>query len=340
MPIVNISLSVVVPVFQGEMFLEDLADALADLKAELEASQRPISLIEAIFVDDGAIDDSAEVLDALQDRFPWIASVHLSRNVGQHSATVAGILRSCGDWVATIDEDLQHHPKFLVPLLMHAIENHSDIVYAKPESAVHESVVRDLSSRMVKRLFGFLSRNPHVTKFNSFRMLRGPLARAAASLATERTYFDIALTWFSDRIGELTLPLKDHRFVQHRTSGYSLRSLMRHAVRLALGCEMRILRAGTLIGFATLSVSVVLSAVVLIQKLFFPENIGLPGWSSLMLAVLFLGGLVSSLVGISLEYLSVLVLQALGKPTYYVVDRSLDDAVLQQFTRDAQEIAA
>ena len=59
-----------------------------------------------------------------------------------------------------------------------------------------------------------------------------------------------------------------------------------------------------------------------------------------MLAVLFLAGLVSSLVGISLEYLSVLVLQALGKPTYYVVDRSLDDIVLDQLTQDAHDLAA
>ncbi len=337
---VSISLSVVIPVYQGESFLEDLADALATLKTELDKQQRPISLIEAIFVDDEATDNSAKILDALQERHPWIAAVHLSRNVGQHSATVAGILRSCGDWVATIDEDLQHDPKFLVPLLMQAIENHLDIVYAKPESAVHESVLRDFSSRTVKRLFGFLTRNPHVTKFNSFRMIRGPLARAAASLATERTYFDIALTWFSNRIGVLTIPMKDQRYVQHRTSGYSLKSLVRHAVRLALGCEMRILRAGTLIGFATLSVSVLLSAAVLSQKLLFPETVDLPGWSSLMLAVLFLGGLVASLVGISLEYLSVLVLQALGKPTYYVVDRSLDDAVLEHFRRDAHDIAA
>ena len=103
---------------------------------------------------------------------------------------------------------------------------------------------------------------------------------------------------------------------------------------------MRILRAGTLIGFTTLIVSVMLSAVVLIQKLFFPENVDLPGWSSLMLAVLFLGGLISSLVGISLEYLSVLMLQALGKPTFFVVDRSLDGVVLEHFTWDAHDIAA
>lgn len=337
---VSISLSVVIPVYQGELFLEELAAALADLKAELEAMQRPISLVEAIFVDDEAIDNSAEILDALQERHPWIAAVHLSRNVGQHSATVAGILRSCGDWVATIDEDLQHHPQYLVQLLKQAIEHHYDIVYAKPESAVHESMLRDLSSRTVKRLFSLLTRNPHVPKFNSFRMIRGPLARAAASLATERTYFDIALTWFSNRIGELTLPLKDHRYVQRGASGYNLKSLARHAVRLALGCELRILRAGTLIGLATLSVSILLSTVVLVQKLFFPETVNLPGWSSLMLAVLFLGGLVSSLVGISLEYLSVLVLQALGKPTYYVVDRSLDDVVLEYFSQEAHDIAA
>jgi glycosyltransferase involved in cell wall biosynthesis len=330
-----ILLSVVVPVYQGEDCLDELAAELAAVREQLE-QDGTISLTEVILVDDGAVDGSARVMDALSSKFPWITSIHLSRNFGQHSATVAGILHSCGDWVATIDEDLQHHPKFLLPLLRHTVEQGHDLTFAKPMRAVHESFVRDFSSRSVKTLTKFLTRNEHVTKFNSFRMIRGQIARAAASVATERTYFDVALTWFTDRIGLLPLPLKDRRFIAQRSSGYNLRSLARHAVRLLLGCELKVLRAGALVGVATLILSVVLSGIVVVKKVFFPESVDLAGWSSLIIAVLFSGGLLASLLGVCLEYLSVLVLRTLGRPTFFVIDRSKDAVLFPQLSGESR----
>ncbi len=330
-----IQLSVVVPVYHGEDCLEELAAELALVREQLEQGGL-VSLVEAILVDDGAVDGSARVMDALSQRFPWITAIHLSRNFGQHSATVAGILHSCGDWVATIDEDLQHHPKFLLPLLRHTVENGFDLVFAKPIHAVHESFVRDFSSKAVKQVTKLMTGNEHVTKFNSFRMIRGQIARAAASVATERTYFDVALTWFTDRIGLLPLPLKDRRYVAQRTSGYNLYSLARHALRLLLGCELKVLRAGALVGFATLLLSAVLSCVVVVQKFVYPETVDLAGWSSLIIAVLFSGGLLASLLGVCLEYLSVLVLRTLGRPTYYVVDRSKDALLCSELSREKQ----
>ena len=71
----------------------------------------------------------------------------LSRNFGQHPATVAGVLHSSGDWIATLDEDGQHPPAQLVTLLVHAAESHADLVYAEPVSGVHDSRVRDAISR-------------------------------------------------------------------------------------------------------------------------------------------------------------------------------------------------
>ena len=326
-----IQISVVVPVYQGEQCLDELVSELAVVRDQLKLSGTA-SLVEVILVDDGAVDGSARIMDALSRTFPWVTSIHLSRNFGQHCATVAGILHSCGDWVATIDEDLQHHPKFLLPLLLHTVENSLDLTYAKPLHAVHESLFRDVSSRSVKKLTKLMTGNEHVTKFNSFRMIRGQVARAAASVATERTYFDVALTWFTDRIGLLPLPLKDRRYVASRSSGYNLYSLSRHALRLLLGCELKVLRAGALVGAATLCLSVVLSCVVVVKKLFFPESVDLSGWSSLIIAVLFSGGLLASLLGVCLEYLSVLVLRTLGRPTYYVIDRSKDALLLAKMT--------
>src|SRR5690606_2594309 len=106
--------------------------------------------IESIFVDDGSQDASADVLSNLQVEFPWVQVVSLSRNFGQHPATIAGILYSTCYWVVTMDEDLQHHPKYISMLLQKAMEKSSDIVYANSKKSIHESFFRDFSSRFVK----------------------------------------------------------------------------------------------------------------------------------------------------------------------------------------------
>ena len=83
------TLSVVVPVYQGASHLPALVEALARVRARLEGEGAPVRLAEAIFVDDAAIDESAAVLAALQAGNPWITVIHLSRNFGQHPATIA-----------------------------------------------------------------------------------------------------------------------------------------------------------------------------------------------------------------------------------------------------------
>lgn len=317
-------LSVVVPVYQGEKFLEELAGRLGDLRADLESRHSPVALAEAIFVDDGSIDDSRAVLAALERKHDWVRVVTLSRNFGQHPATIAGILHSSGDWVATIDEDLQHRPADLVPLLKCAIRNHLDLVYAKPRGEVHGSRVRDLGSRGFKSLVGRLTGNPHVPLFNSFRMMRGSIARAAAAVCANDPYFDIAICWFTSRIGSVPLELSDRRFIESRKSGYSLRALVAHAARMLLASEMKFLRLGAVIGIFALAGSLLLSAVVVGMKIWNPEAIHARGWVSLVLVISFFGGLTALLGGVLVELTSGLAARAKGKPEYFVVDRSGD----------------
>ena len=321
-------LSVIVPVYQGERFLEELSARLDEVRSGLESRRSPVALAEAIFVDDGSIDGSSTVHEALARKHGWIRVVTLSRNFGQHSATIAGILHASGDWVATLDEDLQHRPADLVPLLKCAIRERRDLVYAKPRGDVHRSRMRDRSSRGFKTLVGRLTGNPHVPLFNSFRMMRGSIARAAAAVCANDPYLDIAICWFTSRIGSLPLELADRRFIETRESGYSFRSLVRHAARMLLASEMKFLRLGAAIGILALAGSILLSAVVVGMKIWNPEAIHARGWVSLVLVISFFGGLTALLGGVLVELTSGLAARAKGKPEYFVVDRS-GDALLR-----------
>lgn len=133
------------------------------------------------------------MIDKLSEAYNWIEAIHLSRNYGQHAATIAGILHTSGDWVVTLDEDLQHPPENIVDLLRAAIEEGKDIIYAQPQAAVHESKYRDFGSRGYKNFIKFLTGNPYIQSVNSFRLIRGAVARSASSVCSHQTYFDIAL---------------------------------------------------------------------------------------------------------------------------------------------------
>lgn len=320
----RVSISVVVPVYAGEAYLARLVDELAALKASWDSDNAPVALIETILVDDSAVDGSAALIDQLADYFDWVVPLHLSRNYGQHPATTAGILHSVGNWVVTMDEDLQHPPHKIPQLLSRAVATSADVVYAQPTNAVHQNAVRDFSSASIKRLLGWLTGSKHVRLINSFRLIRGEIARSVSSVAIHDTYFDIELGFFTQRIVGEPMDLVDERYVNTGKSGYNFFSLVSHAQRMILSSNLRILRFMTVIGGVIVGLSLLLALVLVIAKLVSPDLISVRGWSSQMVATLFFSGVNISMIGVALQYLSTLVLRAHGRPTFFVIDRSRD----------------
>jgi glycosyltransferase involved in cell wall biosynthesis len=329
----KIRISTITPVYAGADYLEDLVEEIRRLRQLWLDEDAPLLLEEAIFVDDGAIDDSARILDRLEKTHDWVRVIRLSRNFGQHAATIAGVLHSSAEWLVTLDEDLQHPPHEIASLLSEAVLEHRDVVYANALVPVHESRLRDLGSRGFKALMHLATGNKHISSFNSFRLMRGSVARAAASVCAHETYFDIVLYWFTTRIGVVAMTLKDDRYIRRGTSGYSLRKLLSHARRMAVTSHSKLLRAGALVGTLALGTAVVYGAIVGLQKLLSPESIPVQGWTSLFLVVLFFGGILSLLVGVVIEYLAVVMLHTQGKPTFFVIDRSRDDVLKPYFSR-------
>ncbi|MDJ0654414.1 MAG: glycosyltransferase [Xanthomonadales bacterium] len=328
----SVSISAVIPVYSGADFLAELIQRLAAVRAEWLEKKVPFQLCEVVCVTDEPRDDSCRILEELGAQHHWLKVVGLSRNFGQHPATIAGILHTSGDWVVTLDEDLQHPPENIVQMLKAACMNHADVVYASPGKSVHQSFIRDMGSRAFKKLTAVLTREPSVVMFSSFRLVRGPIARAACSVCGHETYLDIALCWFTQRFRQIPMDLKDVRVISGLTSGYSIRPLLSHARRMIMSSQLKILRTGVLLGFFSMSLSVVLGIYVLITEYLDPGRFGVQGWPSLILTILFFGGVSALLLGASLEYLTNLVLKAQGKPTFFVVDRSRDRILAEYFS--------
>ena len=166
-------------------------------------------------------------------------------------------------------------------------------------------------------------------------MIRGSIARAAAAVCGHDMYFDIAICWYTNRIETLPLRLVDERHIQEGESGYDFRKLLSHARRLLVSSQTRMLRMGAFVGVAALGVSICYGMFVFIRQLLFPDMNETPGWASLMIIVLFFGGLIALMLGILLEYAGVVLLQIQGKPTFFPVDRSQDQIIRDALLKDS-----
>lgn len=323
-------ISIVVPVYSGEKYLEELAQEINRVREELESGEAPLEIFECIFVDDGSIDQSSMALKKITRKYSWARKISLSRNFGQHQATAAGILHTSGDWVVTMDEDLQHRPEMIIQMLRKAINESKDIIYVSPINAVHKSYFRDLSSKIFKTVFSYLTENSNVKNFNSFRLIRGSIARASASLYRADGYLDVFFSWFTQSVGIIKAEMHDSRFQETKSSGYNLSKLLTHARRLAVSSQFKILRFGLFLGFTSMISSLVYGLYVIIISSQAKHIV--PGWSSLMVASLFIGGVILFILGIILEYCILMINQNGNKPAFYIIDRSKDEVLKQYFS--------
>jgi glycosyltransferase involved in cell wall biosynthesis len=330
-----ISISTVTPVYSGAAYIENLIEELNAVRISFESSNLPIKLIESIFVVDACIDDSMEKLNIASLKYNWIRIIELSKNFGQHAATAAGFLYSSGDWIVSLDEDLQHHPRNILNLLEQTVLHGQDICYANPnKSTVHGSPLRDFTSRGIKWFLAHATNNPNILKFSSFRLVRGNVGRAAAAICRNESYFDIVLSWFSNRVTIVILTMVDYRYQKELKSGYSIFKLIRHGKRMIMTSKLKLLRFGILIGFMSFIISIVFVLYFINIKIFYPDNIVIRGWTSMFIATLFFGGLNALLSGLIMESGSDIISSINGKPAFFVVDRSSDKYLKESFSKN------
>jgi glycosyltransferase involved in cell wall biosynthesis len=309
-----IRLSLVIPVYRGEKTLAELArEVLPWTQQNLTPAGRPFVVSELILVHDCGPDRSDRVIQALAAEHAFVRPVWLTRNSGQHPATLAGMASATGDWVVTLDEDGQQNPADVGAMLDVALNQHLQVVYARPSNPPPHSWLRNLLSRTAKRITSKLLGNPQAGRFNSFRLVRGDIARTLAAYCGNGVFLDVGLFWVSGRVGHCPIQLRRE---MDRPSGYSYFKLLGHFWNLVLSTGTRPLRLITLLGALSVGLALLLVIYALHGRFFSAQPV--PGWASLLMALAFFNGAVLMALGIIAEYLAVTMSIVMGKPLYVV----------------------
>jgi undecaprenyl-phosphate 4-deoxy-4-formamido-L-arabinose transferase len=296
-------LSIVIPVYRSTATLEELARRLLRV---LDGTGMPY---EIIFVDDGSPDDSWRVLEEIQRQHPHrVVAIQLMRNYGQHNALMCGFRHSCGEYIVTMDDDLQNPPEEIPKLFEFIKRQDLDLVYGSYGAKKHRGW-RNLGSWVVNAFYRRVFRSSITV--TSFRIIRRPLLESIFSYNLNFTFVDGLLAWNTQRIGEVAV--EHHPRVQGR-SGYSLGKLTLLALNLFTNFSLLPLQMVSVIGLFTAVLGLLVAAIYL--AMYFLHAITVPGYASTIIAVLVLGGIQLLSLGIMGEYLGRLHLNVNRKPQY------------------------
>lgn len=311
--------SVVVPVYQGETTLKRVVEEVLPLVApHLTPAGNLVVIEEILLVFDHGPDNSGAVIRELVAEHGVVTPVWLSRNFGQHAATLAGMASSGGEWIVTMDEDGQHDPAAIGDLIDTAIRTQSSVVYAQPTNPPPHGLTRNAASRAAKWIVARVLAGQGASNYHSFRLVLGETGRALAAYAGSGVYLDVALGWIAHGVSTSPVAL---RAELGRRSGYRLRTLLSHFWRLVLSSGTKGLRIVSILGGVFALGGAALAAYILISNIFFgtATGTGERGWTSTMVVVLLSAGATLFALGVIAEYIGVNVNMAMGKPAYLIV---------------------
>jgi undecaprenyl-phosphate 4-deoxy-4-formamido-L-arabinose transferase len=223
---------------------------------------------------------------------------------------------SRSDWVITMDEDGQQHPADIAALLDTALTHGSQLVYATPKNAPPHGLLRNTLSRIAKVFFVYALGNRSFGSFNSFRLINGEIARSLAAYCGNNVFLDVALSWVVSRVHHTPVLLRPE---MGRPSGYSIRSLVRHFMKLVLTSGTRPLRFIMMIGLLSMILAIAITGYALWAK--FHLQVPVQGWTSLVIVVSFFSGCILFSLGVISEYLAVALNIAMGRPLYLITSK-------------------
>lgn len=315
-----VEISVVVPVYDCEECLRALHERLTRTLEQLVDSW------EIVLVDDRSRDNSWSSVLQLGSEDPHVKAVRLSRNFGQHAAITAGVSQASGHWTVVMDCDLQDPPEAIPDLYSKALEGH-DIVFAK-RRVRRQSLARRFANRAYFRLRRALAGVDLETEHSNLSIMSSKARSGFLAVPDAHRNFLLILYWLGfDR----TSIEFEHAERFAGRSSYTFGSLLRVATDGLFFQTTALLRWIVYVGFAMAASSLALAALFVYVYL---TRVAYPGWTSLSVLLLLIGGFILISVGLTGLYLGKVFEQVKGRPLFLV-----DQVVVSQASTPEVELA-
>jgi polyisoprenyl-phosphate glycosyltransferase len=313
-PLEHPSLSVVVPMYDEQAVLPIFIERLRPVLDRLDVNY------ELLAGDDGSRDRTPELLAVAAESWPQLRLVRLLRNSGHQAALSAGFQRARGDYLVSLDADLQDPPEVIADLLARARSADVDVVYGVRSDRSSDNVAKrataSLYYRLMRRLVG--REIPHDA--GDFRLVSRRVVDAVNSLPEDGRVFRLVIPW-------LGFPSADVAYVRAEraagTTKYSLSKMLRLAFDSLTAFSAAPLRLATWLGVAGGLLSAIMVVGALAAKL---TGRTVPGWTSTVLAVGVIGAIQLICLGLLGEYVARLFQASQGRPQFLIGYDSLEDS--------------
>ena len=304
----SVELSVIVPVYNEELNIEYLFERLLSVLETLDTSY------EIVCVNDGSKDNTLKCLIEHHHRNPVIKVVNLSRNFGKEVALSAGLDYATGAAVVPIDADLQDPPELIKELVEKWREGY-DVVYATRRSRGEESWLKQTTANAFYKIIGKMSRVPIPRNTGDFRLLDRRVVEAIKQMPERTRFMKGLFAWVGFK---QTSVLFDRPQRYKGTTTWNYWRLWNFAIDGITSFSFLPLKVWSYVGVTISLVSFLYATFLIYRTLLY--GVDLPGYASIMVAILFLGGIQLVTLGIIGEYLSRVYEEVKGRPLYLVRD--------------------
>ena len=302
-------LSFVIPCYRSADTLEAVVDAVA---VTVAADGR--CDFEVVLVNDNPPDSTWRLIERLAEERPYVKGACMVRNFGQHAALMAGLSLSAGDVVVLLDDDGQTPPGEAFKLV-DALTDDVDAVYADyPAAHKFANVFRRLGSAAADLMACALINKPKGLYLSSFIALRRRVVDDILRYTGPYPYVDGLVLRSS---GKVVNVMTEHRERASGSSGYSMKKLLSLWLNGFTAFSVKPLRVATVTGTLFALAGIVVAVVLAVRKIAAPDAV-MPGWSSLIVLMLFVGGVTIAMLGLVGEYVGRIYLSLNAAPQYLV----------------------
>jgi glycosyltransferase involved in cell wall biosynthesis len=309
-------LSIVVPLYNESTGLPRLHDRLIEVAQHLQKS-RSLSC-EVVYVDDGSRDDTLAIARELPASGIDVQVVSLSRNFGKEAALMAGLDHARLGAVVFIDGDGQHPPVLIETLVAHWLDGDYDVVYTAKAHRANESVTRRIAVKAFYVLLNWGTRTQIPEDAGDFRLLSPRAANALRQLPERNRFFKGLASWIGFR--QMRIDYEPEPRADGRSS-WNMRSLIGLSLNGLTSFSVAPLRIATMLGLLLASVALLYGAEIVYQTVVYGENV--PGYPSVFVGVMVLGGVQLIMLGVLGEYIGKILYEIKARPVYFVAEHDV-----------------